>query len=336
MITITCTNCQTSLTMDEAFAGGVCRCQHCGTIQTVPKSARDQGGVSSGVLPQATQKALWKQKSTSEGIPGTGLDDLADIVASSGLAGSGLQSRGLRKSAPPAKPGNKKLIPILAGAGVAIVLLLGVVIWLLLGQGDGDGVAAGGSPNVVVSNSGKTINLSGPNFAGVKLNGAKTVTFVLDRGSGTQSVFGDLKNITLKSIKSLGSDRKFQVVFWDVRGNVIAYPEDAATVAGDLSLGEAIRKLDEVAAFGSSSVGPALKKAAAAKPDVIVLATGKGGDLSEEFLSDVNNARPAGAKIHAFSLGSSGQSEVLRKLAQSAGGEYHHLADSDLSAMAQQ
>src|SRR5439155_15416490 len=97
-------NCQAQLTMDEAFAGGVCRCQHCGTIQTVPKVARDGGDASSGIVSQAggSAKTLWRQKTASEATPGTGLEDLADIVASSGLAGSGLQSKRLRKSAPPA------------------------------------------------------------------------------------------------------------------------------------------------------------------------------------------------------------------------------------------
>lgn len=36
MIILNCTNCHAVLEMDEAFAGGVCRCRHCGAIQTVP------------------------------------------------------------------------------------------------------------------------------------------------------------------------------------------------------------------------------------------------------------------------------------------------------------
>src|SRR5215204_44395 len=42
MISITCTNCQTLLSIDDAFAGGVCRCQHCGTIQTVPAQRKSR------------------------------------------------------------------------------------------------------------------------------------------------------------------------------------------------------------------------------------------------------------------------------------------------------
>jgi hypothetical protein len=40
MISLTCTSCKKVLEIDDAFAGGVCRCQHCGTIQTVPSSLK--------------------------------------------------------------------------------------------------------------------------------------------------------------------------------------------------------------------------------------------------------------------------------------------------------
>ena len=40
MIHLTCTKCQTALTLDDAFAGGVCRCQKCGAIQTVPSQPK--------------------------------------------------------------------------------------------------------------------------------------------------------------------------------------------------------------------------------------------------------------------------------------------------------
>ena len=40
MIHLTCTKCQTALALDDAFAGGVCRCQKCGAIQTVPSQPK--------------------------------------------------------------------------------------------------------------------------------------------------------------------------------------------------------------------------------------------------------------------------------------------------------
>jgi hypothetical protein len=332
MITITCTNCQATLTMDEAFAGGVCRCQHCGTIQTVPKSAKH--GVASGTAPTAA-KALWKQKTSSDTTAGTGLDELADIVASSGLAGSGLQSGGLRKrpaGGPAAAPArNKKLMPILAGAGAAIALGLIVLIWFLIKGPDPAGTARGTGPTAGGGDT-PAVTVAGPGFAKVKLDKANTVAYVLDRGSGTANVFGDLRNLTLRSIASLGAERKFQIVFWQVREQVIAYPENGVTTAGETSVGEASRKLEDVNAFGSSNAGPALKKAAASGPDVIILATGKGADLTDDFVKDVKANRPNGVKIHTFNLGGD-EAPLLKAIASETGGEYHVLTTKELDAL---
>ena len=102
MISISCTSCKTVLTIDDAFAGGVCRCQHCGTIQTVPSRLKDTGQSGSGVVAAAAakSKALYRNEARAD-LGGTGLDELAEIVASSGLAGSGLSAKA---SAPRAKP----------------------------------------------------------------------------------------------------------------------------------------------------------------------------------------------------------------------------------------
>src|SRR4051812_42725164 len=135
MISLTCTTCRNVLSIDDAFAGGVCRCQHCGTIQTVPTHLKG-GGTST-----SEPKTLYKHRSRAESASGTGLHELADIVASSGLARSGL-----RENPPgPATPAQPPEIPqppvetkpdrsrslLFAAAGI-IAALIGVIIWLTL------------------------------------------------------------------------------------------------------------------------------------------------------------------------------------------------------------
>lgn len=339
MITITCTNCQTQLTMDEAFAGGVCRCQHCGTIQTVPKSARGGADASSGLANQVagTAKTLWRQKTSGEGPGGTGLDDLADIVASSGLGGSGLQSKRLRKSAPSVDPvaSRKKLVRLLSAIGGAVVAVLLIIAYIVT-RPDAPPEVTGPQPGKITPAdiTAAVPTVSGPSFCGVKLDSASTVVYLFDRGSGTSNVFGDLKAAGLKSVQSLTADRKFQFVFWQVRGEVVTVPDIGATVAGDISIGEAIRKLEDVSAFGSSTVGPALKKSGNVKPDTIILATGKGDDLDESFVKEVLDNRPAGAKIHTFALGSSRAIPQLQAIASKTGGEYRTITEQQLSALA--
>src|SRR5688572_5959054 len=67
VIALNCTSCKKSLDIDDAFAGGVCRCQYCGTIQTVPakvKSSPRPGTPAAAAAAAAPpQKALYQRKS---------------------------------------------------------------------------------------------------------------------------------------------------------------------------------------------------------------------------------------------------------------------------------
>src|SRR5437762_5501710 len=101
MIRIICTHCRVMLTIDDAFAGGVCRCQHCGTIQTVPSptkpGSRAKDPTAAAAKTSKSQpKSLYRQKRSipgdaTGGSSGTGLDELAGIVASSGLSSNRLK-----------------------------------------------------------------------------------------------------------------------------------------------------------------------------------------------------------------------------------------------------
>src|SRR3954453_15196036 len=135
MIQINCTNCKALLQIDDAFAGGVCRCRHCGTIQTVPKRLKDSGNGDGNSLAEVaaagkgnTSKTLWQKKSTpavETGGSGTGLDDLAGIVASSGLSSQRLQKNDRSSKSvtiPPKK--DQKTVLLLSAAGGIIAILL--------------------------------------------------------------------------------------------------------------------------------------------------------------------------------------------------------------------
>ena len=142
MIQLNCTNCKAKLSIDDAFAGGVCRCQFCGTIQTVPKRLKNAGttegtSAKAGAAGGGSPTTLYKNKSKADMGLSRGLDALAEVVASSGLSGSGLSSNHPRRAKPTpagsvAAAGKNKMIPMLVIAGLVIILLLGVVIGLLM------------------------------------------------------------------------------------------------------------------------------------------------------------------------------------------------------------
>jgi len=123
VISIPCTSCQKVLTVDEAFAGGVCRCQHCGTIQTVPAHLKQGSKDRSG--PPA--KTLYRHPSRGDSSVGTGLQNLTDQPDRAQVT----KPRGRRAASPsdlPPEPFHWQLYAAAAG----IVLLGILLVWLLL------------------------------------------------------------------------------------------------------------------------------------------------------------------------------------------------------------
>src|SRR6185436_13884975 len=155
MINLTCTSCKKLLQIDDAFAGGVCRCKFCGTIQTVPsqKAHRAAAPTATTVAPKAAAPAKTLFQSPSRVEPmraappppssGIGLDELAHIVASSGLAGTGLRAGHLRKPPPPAAS-NLKLYLII-GASILGACVVVLVTLLIVRGGNDSNQSAGNS-----------------------------------------------------------------------------------------------------------------------------------------------------------------------------------------------
>ena len=369
MISLTCTNCRAVLSIDDAFAGGVCRCQHCGTIQTVPTHLKrraatpnlpgtngaDGGGTSGGTggtggtgTSQRTSpapKALYKRRARGDGA-GTGLDELAEVVASSGAMGSGLTATRLRQApgTAPADAPRPTTALLLATAGIVIVLLLGVVLWLTVGRSTppspGPGAVAGAGPAAPGSEppgaglgSATPAGYTEPAFCGTTLNDTPVI-YVLDRGNGTREVFDTLKEATFRSIESLGADRKFQVVFWN-NGSDYAYPSGLPSYATRENLNACRRALEDITAFNQSDAVPALQKAVGNRPGAIVLATGKGPELDPVLVEQVTSIRKSHAvKIHTFALGDV-ESPVLRDIARLSGGEYKTVSAGKLREYAE-
>lgn len=310
MIKLTCTHCQSILELDDAFAGGVLRCRHCGTIQTVPRAG-------------TTSKTLYKQKARPESLASSsGLDELATIISS----GSGLE-HGAPGEKKPAKSRSSMTL-WLSIAGTVIVILVVVVIVLLMQRSETPPIATNLTSTPV------EVPKPDPNFCGLPIS-QTTIVYLLDRGDSSRETFAALKNATYKSIESLGPTRRFQILFWHngeeagfplVSGPVLATPEN---------LKAAKQSLDEIAAFGKTDIAPALKRAMAGNPSVVILATGKAWDLDDAFTTNVLELRGnSTTPIHTIALGDPGSSTALKTLAEKTSGKHATLTPAALKAMA--
>lgn len=355
MIAINCTHCKQRLEMDEAFAGGVCRCQHCGTIQTVPSHLKKTSAAAAAAASGNGKPA----QAAGAGLDGSGLDELADVVASSsGLARSTLRKkpRAATRTAPAATAaaaatvdyaagepphGRSPLVPVLLGAGVVVLALVGVILYLVISKDASQQATtrqttpATGGGTTVVEPEESTLTIPGPAYADVPLNNATSVVYLLDRSQANADVLDKLKASVYHSVKTLGPTRKFQILFWshNQEDEIISYPARGFAAATPKEVGEAARQFDDVSVYGNTRLGPSLERAVEAEPDVIVIATAKGLSLDEDTLEGANKALSGTAiKVHAFALGET-ESPVLKEIAGRTGGRYRELSQRELDGL---
>ena len=328
MIALTCAQCQARLEVDDAFAGGVCRCQHCGTIQTVPKP----GEVPVGGAAAETPRALYQvQSRAGQSSAPSGLEELAEVIHSSGLAGSGLQHsrRGLEAH----EPVRKNPVPLIAAVGGGVVILVLIVVLVIVlksGAPAAPTALPDGTAIVTAANS------NAPNFANIPLVGDKII-FVIDRGDATVDYIPDIKVLTDRAVRSLGSDRRYQVVLWD-NGAVDSFPSLGTDFATDEQANKLSAWFDEVSTGRPTDALPAIRAALTQSPDTIVLVTGKGGTLTDSqpaFAAEVLGLlQGRKVTIHGITLGDTAADDPLKKLALETGGHFVAIKRSDLDALA--
>lgn len=329
MVSITCTNCKASLTIDDAFVGGVCRCQYCGTIQTVPRNRPS----APQAIPAHAPKTLYSnQARTRSAAPasGTGLDELADAVASSsGISGSGLAGQGTGGNTAPGeqalpeaqpRPSRMMLPMLLVGSAIAIVLL-GILVAILLSRGSGSNsasaVSSTGSPDVIL----------GPSFCGIPVNGG-SVIFILDRGNSIGELFDTLKATCYKTLKQLGPDRKFQVILWDNEAGSAEFPAGTMRNATAGAIEDCQRDFQDLTASGSSHLSGPIREALSRHPQMIVIATGK-SDLDDDDTAALKGAGSAGIRVDAVQIAAA-PNAVLEQVCKATGGQLKVVSSAEL------
>lgn len=349
MISLHCTQCKQLLEMDEAFAGGVCRCQYCGTIQTVPSRLKKQSQSSGTSGKSSSNKPLYKKSTSATGAPlqgGTGLDELAEIVASSGLSRGSLSKppRTTQNAAGPTSKRNPMLPWLMATGALVVVLLIVVIVLMMRGGGNGPQPAVSDgkqhAPHTPPTDSSPPAPRpkapSGPSFAGVALPSSGSVAYLIDRSQANEEILDTVKSVVSRSVMSLGANRQFQIIFWHrADEGIIAYPDNELAPATPEQIKAAGKKFEDVVAYRSTELKPTIEQAVKLSPTTIVIVTAKGDMLEQADAAAVLDAvKGKSIKVFTFALGEV-ESPILQQVADQTGGQYRAMQYRQLQLASQ-
>ena len=324
MITLVCTKCGNMLHVDDGFAGGVCRCSACGTIQTVPARGQkhDNG--------QAIFERASRNGTSNE------LETLSEVVTSSGLAGSGMlrQSRSTKAAQAREAERRRKVAPVAVAAGAFVAVIVGLVLAFGVGRSGEKTDATEMAPTNVPAVVATPPTVRGPAFGPIALDAAGPVIYLVDRGDATRAYTASLQRAVAKSVSTLGPARKFQVRYWTADGETPIFPP-APTDATPAAIAKVTAWMADIPGGRATDATSSLDEALAAKPAEIVIVTGKAWQLDESFANEAIVKLGASPKIriHGVALGGAGGSDALSRVVTKAGGRFLEMDEATLAGI---
>ena len=294
MIHLICTSCRSDLEVDDAFAGGVCRCKYCGTIQTVP-AAPGLGGPA--VDPRET---LLDGNGGPGGSPDDSLQDLEAVVSSSGLSRRASRPKAKAKRQPEAD-----VKPTPSRRGLVIGLAAGAAV---LAAGVGASVLLRDEPAPTTRVMGLDVPGDGP------------VVLVLDHGRRTVEFGRPLETAVKRAVFAL-RERPMQLVLALGDEPGAAFP-DGPTRA-ELYGTSRIDALLETAPAATGDLAAAVTLAVdeAGDDGHVLLVTGKGDQLAAATVLELTRlATGAGVPLHTVAVGGDATDGKLARLAADTGG----------------
>ena len=314
MITLVCTKCSTVLNVDDGFAGGVCRCSACGTIQTVPRKGEKPtkaGAPGTVIYERASRETVSKE-----------LEALGEVVTSSGVAGSGILNR------PPTlqrKSSNTGMWVAVALGGLTALVGAWIVLKPRATPDPAPAVAPPARPQAPAA--------SGSRFGPISLDRSGTVVYLVDRGDATRPYTASIQSAVLKSLATLPAVRRFQVRYWSSNGESPAFPLTPGEPS-EFNRNKASAWMNEIVGGQATDAVASLDAALALKPGEIVLITGKAWQLDESFANQaLAKVGSSPVRIHVVSLGPKLDADPLSRLSSKTGGSYLALGSNELQRL---
>lgn len=312
-IKIRCSECNKKVSIDEAFAGGMCRCPYCKALVYVPEAS---GKAAAGARPAAPVGRPSAPESRADGA-----DAAADALgAQAAMAGEG-EGAVEHEHVPMAQPVKLQGIITLVLLGLLLLMVAAGVFIALKYIPSGEPQLP---PEDYEGATSPTVVKVGDNKAGVAdvEFAAGPILYVIDGGSSMRNTLDHAGVLTRSSILSLGkAGLKFNVLLAREEENKVLGEDYRA--GGQAGVDAALEFLTTVQASGATDIPKALTDALTRKPKVIVLVVSK--PVSDAYEA-AEAAKAQGVAIHTVEIWSDypdpETSASLKKVAEITGGKH--------------
>ncbi len=304
-IKIRCPECSKKISIDEAFAGGMCRCPYCKALALVPD---ESGQPAQGVRPEAPGGRP-EEPAGRPAEPGGRPEEPGGAPA--GPTGPAI---GEHEHIPMARPVKVQgIITIVLLILLALMVAVGMTLALMYLPSGGPKLPPEGPPQV----DPLAVSKSGPAIADIKDIKAPIV-YVIDGGSSMRGTFDAARVMASNSIQSLTGGGQFTAI-------IAREDEDRAMGEEFVPGGESGKEKFEsfvkaTVPTGATDIARSLTAALERNPGTIVLIARKpvGGAMAAAA-----KAKEQGVPIVAITI--DGDPEVnmsMEKLAETSGGQF--------------
>lgn len=327
-IKIRCTKCNKKVSIDEAFAGGMCRCPYCKEIVYVSEHP-GQAGAARPSAPMGRPDAPQQQRPAAPGArpeaPSAAAESFAAVPD--------------QEHIPMARPVKiQSVITIILMALLMVMVVVGVALALMLGKANDAKKAIGPDGQPVEPDRPGQMKVneadappSGP--AKPRIRDLKItegpVVYIVDGGSSMGDTFDAARLVLQTSVSSLTPKLSFTIM-------VCGEDKDEA-LGAEFQPGGAAGKaaaktfLEPINTAGAANLSRALKAAADRKPKAIVVISRK---VVDDLADQVKEIKKAGIVVHAISI--DGDPDVIRSmkaLGEAGGGMGFDLDSSEPTAL---
>jgi len=285
-IKVRCKNCRKKISMDEAFAGGVCRCPYCGALNMAGGSAASGGG--------------------------SGRPDRPDRPDAPGAAAA-------PEEAVDVEPEHVPLARPVRIQGIVALVLMALLLMMIAAAGVGAYMIFGGDGDNGGGNGNGPITTGEPSLIDVPITAP--VVYVLDASGDTQYLYGSAKDVVRHSVRSLRGSRKFQLLL--VRSTGVESPSTDWLTGGEGGDDTVKPFMNARFAGGRTDLAAAVERGIMLKPKTLAIISGSALSSDPDRVSALAaKASKAGIVVQCVSLGAfEDVSGPMEKLSEATGGQ---------------